>query len=508
MAVVVSHIQPSFDRLCAQALRQAPLADVIELRLDQVGHPGIDSLRAFVKEAPKPVVVTCAGAEAHGYFGGSLDERIQLLADAAEAGANFVDVDWTLSLDLGAFENKCHRIVSRHDVEGTPEDLPSFLEEVRDVLHEGDIIKLATAARNTSDGLRMMKFLRETGGGLIAFCSGEAGRFTRLLCPIFGSPFTYAAPAIIPGEDAPPATAPGQYRAGELRALQPPSGLNPETAILGVIGRPVSGSWSPRVHGMALKAARLDAVYVPLEPEDFDEFFALVQDENFRGFSVTAPFKGDAARVATVQDNATAECGAANTLVRDGAGWRCMNTDVGAVRETLEGAFQMHESRYGGTGGLGAAHVLVLGTGGAARAAGRAVLAAGGRVTLAGRDEGRRRVAAAELGCPEVDWAMAESVEYDALVHATPIGSLSCPDELPIPAEAIRPNTVVLDAVYRPLRTPLLVAAHARGCTAVPGGEWFVRQAREQFRLFTNSEPDDALMRAAFEHAVEEERAG
>jgi shikimate 5-dehydrogenase len=65
----------------------------------------------------------------------------------------------------------------------------------------------------------------------------------------------------------------------------------------------------------------------------------------------------------------------------------------------------------------------------------------------------------------------------------------------------------VLDAVYRPIKTPLLVAALERGCTAVPGGEWFVRQAALQFKLFTNVEPDEPLIRKSFEHAWEAERA-
>jgi shikimate 5-dehydrogenase len=82
------------------------------------------------------------------------------------------------------------------------------------------------------------------------------------------------------------------------------------------------------------------------------------------------------------------------------------------------------------------------------------------------------------------------------------------PDELAIPADWIRPGTLVLDAVYRPLRTPLLMEARKKGCTAVPGGEWFVRQAQAQFKLFTGQDPDEALMRAAFQNAYEEERAG
>jgi 3-dehydroquinate dehydratase/shikimate dehydrogenase len=62
-----------------------------------------------------------------------------------------------------------------------------------------------------------------------------------------------------------------------------------------------------------------------------------------------------------------------------------------------------------------------------------------------------------------------------------------------------------LDGVYRPVKTPLLVGAMARGCTAVPGGEWFVRQAAQQYKLFTTQEPDEELLRAAFRHALDED---
>ena len=58
------------------------------------------------------------------------------------------------------------------------------------------------------------------------------------------------------------------------------------------------------------------------------------------------------------------------------------------------------------------------------------------------------------------------------------------------------------------MKTALLTASVAKECTAVPGGEWFVRQAAQQYRLFTSQEPDDELMRAAFRHALDEDRKG
>ena len=64
MAIVVSHIASNFDALARQALRQVALADLVELRLDRIGNPGEDKLRALVRELKKPVIVTVHGDEA------------------------------------------------------------------------------------------------------------------------------------------------------------------------------------------------------------------------------------------------------------------------------------------------------------------------------------------------------------------------------------------------------------------------------------------------------------
>jgi 3-dehydroquinate dehydratase/shikimate dehydrogenase len=513
MAVVVSHIADDWETLRAQALRQAPLADLIELRLDRIGDPGEERLAAFCRESPKPVIVTVRGLAELGLpgdFAGSLSELLEILHVGARAGAMFVDVDWRLSLELGEMEGKCHRIVSRHELDGTPDDLAAMDEEVREVLYEGDVIKLVAHADTIEDGLRMLRHLRAARGGLIAFSSGERGQFTRLLCRIFGSAFTYAAPAAIPGQPAPEATAPGQLRVNELRGRMPPGGISPETAIFGVVGARVQGSLSPWVHDMALKAAHLDAVYVAFETDDLERLLELADDENFRGFSVTAPHKQAAFRLAYERDEESHATRASNTLVRDPKGWQAFNTDVHAVRETLERGWRYHREKDGapqiaGARALGGMHALVLGAGGAARAVVRAVTAGGGRATLAARDAQKARALAEELGCAAIAWDQIASTAHDALVNATPVGSVfqaAKGPALPIAADWIRPDTLVLDAVYRPVKTELLAAALARGCTPIPGAEWFVRQAAGQFKLFTHQEPDEDLMRAAFENAI------
>jgi len=502
MAIVVSHIDSDFDALSARALRQQPLSDLIELRLDRIGHPGKERLRAFVKQAKKPVIVACHGREAFGEREHDPGERCELLHDAAEAGARFVDVDWSLALELGEVKAPCHRIVSRHVLDETPTDLEALHEEVKAVLGEGDVTKIVTHAASCEDGLRLLRWLATTKG-VVAFCSGAAVSFTRLLAPIFGSPFTYCASAVLPGEPAGEQTAPGQWRVNDFLAALPPGGISQETAVFGVVGNPIGHSLSPRVQGMAFKAAKLDAVYVAFEPRDLAGFLRLADAPNFRGFSVTAPFKEQAFQLSSGQDEASRRTRAVNTLVRERSGWRGANTDVPAVRETLTHAFHYHARSPGRPVALAAAHALVLGTGGAARSAVHALRTLDARVTVAGRNEARARTLALELGCEHAAWNAIPALAYDVLVNTTPVGSAAQdPRALPLPAEWIHPGSLVLDAVYRPIKTALLGAAHERGCTSVPGAEWFVRQAALQFRLFTHQEPDHALLKHAFEHAL------
>lgn len=500
MAIVVSHIADDFEVLAAQALRQAPLADLIELRLDRIGHPGEDRLARFFAESPKPVIIACHESDHPNAWDGDIDQRLDLLHDAARLGAKLVDVDWRLSMDLGEVDAPSHRIVSRHFTGGVPEELDDLLEEQQEVLYEGDVTKLVAHANRLEEGLRLLNWLRTTKG-IVSFASGEAGKLTRLLCPVFGSPFTYCAPAVMPGEEPPEKTAEGQWRVNDLMGQLPPGGISQETAIFGIVGNPVGTSYSPFVQGMAMKAAKLDCVYVRFEPESFDEFFELVQDENYRGFSVTAPFKQDAYRRASVHEGAAEATKAVNTLVRDQGRWRGANSDVPAVRRTLERALEFHAQKGGQPGVLRDAVVVVIGAGGAARAAIHAAKTADARVTVAARHAERGRALAEEFGVASIALGDLGDLAYDVLVHATPAGSAAQPDQLVVPIEHLRPGAVVLDAVYHPIRTPLLLAAHERGLTAVPGGEWFVGQAGQQFQWWTHQDPDESLMRSAFEHA-------
>ncbi|MCY2958549.1 MAG: type I 3-dehydroquinate dehydratase [Planctomycetota bacterium] len=495
MDLVVSNLAGNLDALAALAREQAPYADVLELRLDACASATTEDLARAFASLPRPVLAAVNGPEAYGSFSGSDADRLALLRRASEAGAAWIDVPWTLARDLGPL--RARRVVSRHVLDGTPPDLEALVAEVERVAGPADRVKLVTHATCAEDGLRVLRLARSrarAGRPIAAFASGAAGSFTRALAPVFGSLATYSAPARGTGGGA---TAPGQLEADQLCAMWPAGGASPATRILGVVGRPVGASLSPRLHGAALRCAGIDAVYVAFEPAEFDAFLALCADVGVHGLSVTMPFKAEAARLATSRDDAVIACGAANTLLRTEDGWRASNTDASAVRTCILRA--LHDTDQPLTSVVAA----VVGTGGAARAALHALQ--GACLVVTGRDAAKRDALAREFGAEACTVDDLHSIPHDVLVNTTPLGSRAHPGAMAVPASALREGSLVLDAVYRPAETPLLAAARAIGARTIEGREWFLEQAIAQFTAFTDADAPAESMRVELARALAED---
>jgi len=483
MKLVLSHKSTSFAALARQAEAHAAGAELIELRLDGLPAPSEAELRALIQRLEKPVIVAAHGPEAFGEFRGADSERLELLRMAARAGAGFVDVELRLASALGGLPPSCRRIVSQHELRRTPEEPAKLLRELRLLAGEHGLVKLVAHAECAEDGLRLLNALREARGSRIGFSSGEAGRFTRVLCGLHGSEWSYCAPPALAGAERPPPSAPGQLTPEELRAQLPAGGLSPGTRVFGVVGNPIRHSWSPRLHTRALRRLGADAVYLPFEVRDMHHFLGLLAYPSYEGFSITAPHKEPSFRTRAAPDESVQRTRAVNTLVRLDGIWQARNTDVIGVREVLRRAFQ----RVAVERPLGGLRVVVLGSGGAARAAVEAVEGAGGSAFVAARNVERAAEIASELGGRALAMEQLADLDWDALVHCTPQGSLADPGKLPLEPKLLRPGAVVIDAVYRPRETPLLKLARERGCRVFGGGEWFVLQAAQQFALFTGA---------------------
>jgi shikimate dehydrogenase len=269
--------------------------------------------------------------------------------------------------------------------------------------------------------------------------------------------------------------------------------ISGHTAVYAVIGHPVSHSLSPAMHNAAFAHLGMDAVYValPVEPSGLPDALRGAHALGIRGLNVTVPHKQGAAAACAVLDGVAAEVGAANTLRRLADGWEGFNTDAPACLALLEAA------------GLGrGARALLLGAGGAARAAGWALARAGAEVRIAARRSGAAaaladhlRSAVAGARADAVGWeeAGAESGRADAVVNGTSVGLAG--QEGRLPPLRLRRGQVVLDFVYG--ETELAGAARAAGARLVTGEQVLVRQGALAFTLWTGRPAPEAVMAAA-----------
>ena len=247
------------------------------------------------------------------------------------------------------------------------------------------------------------------------------------------------------------------------------------TLITGVTGRPITHSLSPLIHRAWIAAAGLDADYRAFEPEDEAGFEALVakgRAGSLRGLNVTAPFKEQALAAADEVSETARLCGSANLLVFEGGRIRADSTDgaglLAALAEQAPGL------------ALSGQPVLILGAGGAARAAAAALKAAGADVGVLNRTPERAKALAADLG---VQVAGPGALAEAALV----VNALSVPPEVDV--RALPAGSVLMDMTYRPLLTPFLAAGRARGLATVDGLAMLIGQARPSFRALFGLEP-------------------
>jgi 3-dehydroquinate dehydratase / shikimate dehydrogenase len=312
---------------------------------------------------------------------------------------------------------------------------------------------------------------------------GETGFPSRVLSPVFGGLYTYAAPISAEG------TAAGQVSARQLRQVYRVEKLTRSAKIYAVIADPVAHSISPAVQNRAFQARRIDAVYLPflVAPGQLKDFMALAADLPIAGFSVTIPHKQKIARYLDVVDPLARRIGAVNTVWHKTGRWRGTNTDAEGVRIPLERRLRV----------AGAA-VLIAGNGGAARGAAFALADAGARVSITGRNPDRVRALAKACDAESLSREQAEARTFDALVHATPLGM--CPNVDECFFDRRIPARIVFDMIYNPVETALIRRARQDGLEVIPGTEMFLEQAVRQFEIWSGgTAPRAAMERASIE---------
>lgn len=278
--------------------------------------------------------------------------------------------------------------------------------------------------------------------------------------------------------------------------------INATTQFCGVIGNPVEHSLSPAIHNAAFQKLGLNFVYLAWKVEAIgDAVKGLRALGNFRGASVTIPHKVAVLPLLDEVEATARHIGAINTIVAQNGKLLGINTDAaGALRALKEG-----------NAPVSGEPVIILGSGGAARAIAFALAAEAGisRLHLLGIDEPERRRLALDVtqktGVPVADAGLDEQslkaalAETNVLIHCTPIGMAPRPGASCVPAHLLHPGLTVMDIVYNPRETKLLADAKAAGCRTISGLEMFLYQAAAQFERWTGQSAPTPVMRAVLE---------
>ncbi|HET6436486.1 MAG TPA: shikimate dehydrogenase (NADP+) [Anaeromyxobacter sp.] len=271
-----------------------------------------------------------------------------------------------------------------------------------------------------------------------------------------------------------------------------------KTALYGVVGHPVAHSRSPQMHNAAFARLGIDAVYLalPVLPGALAEALAGAHALGFQGLNVTVPHKQRALALCESVDRVAERVGAVNTLRRTALGWEGYNTDAPAVRELLEAAGVRTGTR-----------ALLIGAGGAARAAAFALSELGAALAVTTR----RPEAAEELvhglspgPGPRPRTAsyaalLAEVAEAEVVVNGTSVGLDG--HERGFAGISFGPGQLAVDFVYG--ETAFLAAAARAGARLLRGEDILVRQGALAFALFTGRGAPEAEMAAAVAAAAE-----
>jgi shikimate dehydrogenase len=258
------------------------------------------------------------------------------------------------------------------------------------------------------------------------------------------------------------------------------------TRVAGVVGRPIGHSMSPILHNAWLAAAGIDGAYVPFstQPGRFTAFAQSLRGGTVAGLNVTLPFKGEALALADEASFRAKSAEAANVLVfREDGTIFADNTDgLGMLVAFAEQAPGFDPK---------AGPVAILGAGGAARGAAAAFVEAGcPEVRIVNRTLLKAQEIAEPLGAKALplDQAAAAFEGAIAVVNATSAG-LSGSAALDVPLEATPASAVIMDMVYKPLKTPFLSSAETIGRRTVDGLAMLIGQAVPSFEYFFGQPP-------------------
>ena len=420
--------------------------------------------------------------------------ELEILLKAAEAGCSIVDLEVESAEEAKASQLAKFRaaireagaalLISFHDFTRT-KGLEQAAERIE--AFQPDFVKVVSTARTLADNLAVLKLIEDhsLSSHVVGIAMGEEGLLSRVLGPRAGAAFTFAS-VRRRRRNRP---RPGQ-RAHPARPL-PPRPARPGHAHL----RRRRQSHRPlalAAHAQhRLPPRKRQRRHAAAQGRALNDLLTVVRELPLGGVAVTMPLKQEVLPHLANMDPLTARIGACNTL-RTGADGKLygFNTDVAGVVRPLEKRMQLKGAR-----------IVVLGAGGAARAAVFGLVEQGAEVFVVNRTHEKAVALARKAHAKSLKQELLAKNKFDALINTTPCGMAGIKQALPIKENELNAG-LVFDMVYNPLDTPLLKLAHSRGIPIISGLEMFVQQGARQFEIWTGKPAPEAEMQRVVELAL------
>jgi shikimate dehydrogenase len=308
---------------------------------------------------------------------------------------------------------------------------------------------------------------------------GEYGAPCRILYRLFNSLWTYCytEPFNKTGE--------GQLSEREMFDIYDSPNINASTKIYGLIGNPVSHSFGTSLFNIVFKKCGFKGVYIPVLSKSCNDGLKLFRDLGMNGASVTHPFKENMMPFMNKNSKEVLKIKAVNTIKIESGGLYGYNTDWMGIRGCLK---KLLNNRVCKKEKITTA---IVGAGGAARALLYTLQNLGNfNVYVANRTMHKAKLLTKEFGVNYIDINSIQNLKPDILINATPVGMGKLVEETPVKEYEFDSKTIVIDLIYNPTETLFLRQAKEAGCPTMNGLEIFLKQAEEQFSIWTGRKLD------------------
>lgn len=464
----------------ADLLNAARHGDIIELCLDHfVKEPDVADL---IKSVDKPIIVSCRRPQDGGHWKGTEEERLMLLRQAIVAGPDYIELDLDIASKVPRF-GKTQRVISFVRTDCPEYDIDAVFDEARQ--HQADLVKFTWPTPTLDDAWPLLKAVSgKRTLPIVGMGLGPAELTFSLLSRKYGSPWIYAA--LEPSMRAHP----GQATVHDLDEIYHWRDIDRSTTFLAIAGFGESQLTTTRVYNTAFRQLGMNVRCLPIEVGQVRQVKKMLDALKVRGVVVSGRLGHRVFALAEQIDELDQQSQYVDLLMNKSDVWRGYNTLWRAAVPALEKALGKTKP---GERPLEQKNVMVLGTGGIARAIVLGLSQRKGIVSIAGQPDQQAKAIATEMHCRFVPVHNLYSTLADVVVLAD--NALRCGfKQGDVNPSYLRPEMTVMDVCDPPQEHDLFAEARLRGCRLVEPAAIFREQMAAQFKALTGKElPPEAL---------------